>query len=42
MPKSRKIPNVRFNLKAKDPDDQETLIYALFRYRTEKMKDLLH
>jgi len=41
MPKSTKIPNVRFNLKAKYPDGQETLI-ALFRYRTEEMKDLLH
>jgi len=38
MSKSTKIPNVRFNLKSKDPQDQETLIYAMFRYKHGLLK----
>ncbi len=38
MPKSTKIPNVKFNLKSKDPEDQETLIYAFFRYKRGRLK----
>jgi len=38
MPKSTKIPNVRFNLKSSKSSDQETLIYAMFRYNGQRLK----
>ena len=37
MPKQPKIPAVRFNLKSKQPDNQETLILAIFRYHDQRL-----